>query len=77
MSRDYHADPLIRSLSIRAKCLDCMCDNAAEVRRCDIRTCALWPWRMGAGRPDALRAPQRRFSETQPPCGHPTPKDGP
>lgn len=33
--------------AIRAKCLDCCCGNAAEVRRCVSIRCALWPYRMG------------------------------
>ena len=32
---------------IRAKCLDCSCGNAAEVARCPVERCPLWPWRMG------------------------------
>lgn len=33
--------------AIRAKCLDCSGENAAEVRKCVAVTCALWPFRMG------------------------------
>lgn len=33
--------------AIRLKCLDCMCQNAAEVRRCPCEDCTLWPYRMG------------------------------
>ncbi len=33
--------------AIRAKCLDCCCDQQAEVRRCPSKDCALWPYRMG------------------------------
>lgn len=33
--------------AIRAKCLDCCCDQATEVRRCPSKTCALWPFRLG------------------------------
>jgi hypothetical protein len=33
--------------AIRAKCLDCCCGNAAEVRKCVSIDCALWPYRMG------------------------------
>jgi len=40
-------EPLTRTKAIRAKCLECRCNNAAEVRRCRITDCALWPWRMG------------------------------
>lgn len=40
---------LSRTKAIRAKCLDCMCGQSAEVRHCPIKTCALWPYRMGIG----------------------------
>ena len=33
--------------AIRAKCIDCSGGNMAEVRRCDIRYCSLWTYRMG------------------------------
>lgn len=33
--------------AIRAKCLDCMCGNSAEVRRCPCEDCSLFPYRMG------------------------------
>jgi hypothetical protein len=40
------AQPLLAV--IRAKCLDCVCHNAAEVRRCGDISCANWPYRMSA-----------------------------
>ena len=33
--------------AIRAKCLDCMCGQATEVRLCPITDCSLYPYRMG------------------------------
>jgi hypothetical protein len=33
--------------AIRKKCLDCSCDNTAEVRKCVVTDCALFPFRMG------------------------------
>jgi len=33
--------------AIRAKCLDCSCDQIKEVRDCHITRCALYPYRMG------------------------------
>lgn len=33
--------------AIREKCLDCAGGNDAEVRRCHIERCTLWPFRMG------------------------------
>jgi hypothetical protein len=32
--------------SIREKCIDCCAGNKAEVARCEIQACALWPFRM-------------------------------
>ena len=33
--------------AIRAKCLDCCCQQPGEVRKCLVETCALYPYRMG------------------------------
>lgn len=33
--------------AIRAKCLDCMCGQAVEVRACPCTDCSLYPYRMG------------------------------
>ena len=33
--------------AIRAKCVDCCGGNAWEVKICNIKTCALWPYRLG------------------------------
>lgn len=33
--------------AIRAKCLDCTCNQIAEVRKCPIERCPLHPFRMG------------------------------
>lgn len=38
---------ITRTKAIREKCLDCMCWNAAEVRRCPSTDCTLWPYRLG------------------------------
>ena len=34
--------------AIRARCLDCCCGNASEVRKCVAIDCPSWPFRMGA-----------------------------
>lgn len=39
---------ITRGKAIRLKCLDCCCGNSAEVRRCVVRNCPLWPYRMGS-----------------------------
>lgn len=33
--------------AIRAKCWDCTCGQPAEIKDCHIKTCALYPFRMG------------------------------
>lgn len=33
--------------AIRRKCLDCTAGQVAEISDCQIKTCALWPYRMG------------------------------
>ena len=37
--------------SIRAKCLECTCNQLKEIRECTVINCALYPYRMGR-RPD-------------------------
>ena len=39
--------PVGRAKAIRLKCLDCCCGNNAEVRRCPVEKCPLFPYRMG------------------------------
>jgi hypothetical protein len=38
---------LTRAKAIRAKCLDCCCGQANEVRNCPMTTCPLWNFRLG------------------------------
>ncbi|MFA4828431.1 MAG: hypothetical protein WC855_13270 [Thermodesulfovibrionales bacterium] len=38
--------------AIRAKCLDCCCNQTKEVKLCPVKNCALYPYRMGT-RPKA------------------------
>jgi hypothetical protein len=38
---------LTRGEAIRAKCLECCCNQSAEVRRCPCEKCPLFPYRMG------------------------------
>ena len=33
--------------AIRARCLDCCCGDASEVRKCVATDCPSWPFRMG------------------------------
>ncbi len=50
------AQPLLKA--IRAKCLDCCCGQAAEVRLCFLPDCSLYPYRFGK-LPDDLPAGQK------------------
>jgi len=45
---DFTTDtPLTRARAIRAKCLECQGGQQAEVTRCLITDCTLWPYRSG------------------------------
>ena len=46
--------------AIRAKCLDCCCDQTTEVRLCPCKECPLYPYRLGR---DPVRL--NRLTETQ------------
>jgi hypothetical protein len=44
--------------SIRAYCVECCCENRAEVRFCSSQNCPLWAYRMG-------KRPNTRESENE------------
>jgi len=44
---DFKTKKLTGMSAIREKCLDCSNWNEAEVRNCEIKDCALWPFRFG------------------------------
>lgn len=47
--------------SIRAKCLDCCCGQASEVKNCQIERCPLWKYRMGkSGRTRTMTDEQKQ-----------------
>lgn len=46
--------------AIREKCLDCVCGNEAEVRRCPCKNCALWSFRFGRNPFHGLSRENRR-----------------
>jgi hypothetical protein len=46
--------------AIRAKCLECCCGDASEVRKCVAVDCALWPMRMGHNPFHALAGDKKR-----------------
>lgn len=46
---------ITRAKAIRLKCLDCTCNQPAEIRRCPVTECALWRYRMGKEENDELR----------------------
>ena len=33
--------------AIRAKCLDCSCNQTKEVTECPVKNCSLYPYRLG------------------------------
>ena len=42
------ADKILTPLkAIRAKCMDCCCGQAKEIRLCNLKNCPLYPYRMG------------------------------
>lgn len=55
----HEAIPVLSA--IRAKCLDCSCEQRSEVARCTSVSCALWPFRMGT---NPFRA-ERTMSDEQ------------
>ena len=53
-----HAESAVKA--IRAKCIDCSGNNAAEARKCVAVFCALWPFRMGVSPFHASSASSKR-----------------
>lgn len=51
-----------RAKAIRMKCIDCCCDQQAEVRKCPATNCPLWRFRMGHEENDELK-PVRKKGE--------------
>ena len=45
LSRRFSAQNPVKA--IRARCLDCCCSDASEVRKCVATDCPSWPFRMG------------------------------
>lgn len=57
---DFTIDTPLRPLrAIREKCLECCCLQQAEVKRCHIQDCTLWPYRMGRRPNHAGKGPQK------------------
>ena len=52
--------------AVREKCLDCTCQQPIEVRECTVKTCALYPFRMGVNPYRAKRTltPEARAKAT-------------
>ncbi len=48
ISREAEHEPMSPLKAIRAKCLDCSCYQAGEVRLCEAINCPLWPFRAGS-----------------------------
>lgn len=49
--------------AIRAKCLDCCCGSAKEVRQCTAQKCPLFPYRMGHRPPRDTDTPEAGKAE--------------
>lgn len=47
-------EDLTRAKAIRQKCLDCSGWQNKDVRECPVKTCALWPYRMGS-KPETIK----------------------
>ncbi len=54
MNTDYSRIRLKRAKAIRVKCLDCTCNQIAEITNCDIKSCPLWRYRTGREEKDNL-----------------------
>lgn len=48
------SERITRAKAIRLKCLDCCCNQWAEIRLCEIKQCPLWRFRMGTEEKDEL-----------------------
>lgn len=60
--------------AIRAKCLDCCCGSAAEIKQCPSEKCSLYPFRLGKNpyrthreyTPEQREALRARLSQIRP-----------
>ena len=52
---------LTRGNAIRAKCLDCCCNQPAEVVKCPVYDCPLWPYRLSS-HPRSMKYLPKEFS---------------
>jgi hypothetical protein len=61
-----HSESIKRPIvkAIREKCIDCSGGSPGEVRRCTVKQCALWPYRMGSN--PFAQARGRSFAEKIP-----------
>ena len=62
MNENETKDALTPIKAIRAKCLDCCCDQRDEVKLCPAKDCPLWPFRLGKNpnRPKNMTDEQRQ-----------------
>ena len=44
--------------AIRLKCLSCTCNQMGLIDKCEVKSCTLWPWRMG-NKPKELRSTRK------------------
>lgn len=64
------AKRLTRAKAIRAKCLDCCCGQAIEVRLCTVKKCPLYRYRLGKEVTDVYLPSEDEFDEKTPQNSH-------
>lgn len=52
--------------AIRAKCLDCCAGQVAEVRRCELANCPLYPYRFGKRQRQSTDTTPGQFARKSP-----------
>ena len=52
--------------AIRAKCLDCCAGQVAEIRRCELKNCPLFPYRFGKRPKEGTRYHPGQFARKHP-----------
>lgn len=62
------SERLTRAKAIRAKCLDCCCGQANEVRLCSCLDCPLWRYRFGTEIGEGKITRQKKQSEKREPA---------
>jgi hypothetical protein len=64
----HYTSEITMRKAVRLKCRDCSCWNDAEIKRCPVKLCALWPFRTGlthSGRTAPINAFRKREATAQ------------